>query len=90
MTANTHIRFAPSQNDGIASPSTAITITTRSIHVFAFHAAKMPRGMAIIIETNCENTAMNSVGSSRCEMSVVTLNLLNIDSPRSPRRRSAK
>ena len=90
MTENTHIRFAPSQKDGMASPKTATTITTRSTHVLAFHAARMPRGIAIIIATSCENSAMKSVGSRRWAMRVVTLNLLKIDSPKSPRRMSLK
>ena len=90
MTENTHIRFAPSQKEGMASPKTATTITTRSIQVLAFHAARMPRGMAIIIATSCENSAMKSVGSRRWAISVVTLNLLKMDSPKSPRRMSLK
>ena len=90
LTAKTHIKFAPSQNDGIASPATANTISALSTQVFAFQAAKIPAGTAIIIATSCEKMAMDIVGSSRCPISVVTGNFVKTDSPKSPRRISQK
>ena len=90
LTANSQIRLYPSQNDGRARPSTAKIIATRSIQVFAFHAARIPRGMPMTIARNSEKMARERVGSSRENISSLTSWRVKTDWPRSPRIVSRK
>ena len=84
MSANTQINRKPSQNTGIENPITEKPMTTRSIHVFAFHAANTPIGIASEIATISVRTVNAMVGSSRPRMMPVTGLPERIDVPRSP------
>ena len=70
---------------GTEKPTTAISITSRSIHVPAFHAASTPSGTATAMENRIVVSDSMAVGSSRWPIRVVTGRPVNSDVPRSPR-----
>ncbi len=66
---------------------TAKTMTTRSTHRPAFHAASTPIGIAAVIDTISVAMVSATVGSSRCWISLATGRLVKIEMPRSPCKR---
>src|SRR5882762_10033032 len=68
-----------STNTGTEKPITAKTMTTRSIHRPAFHAASTPIGIAAVIDTISVAMVSATVGSSRCWISLATGRLVKIE-----------
>jgi hypothetical protein len=74
----------PVQNTGKEKASTAKSITTRSVHVPAREAARMPSGMAKQVASTMVASANEKVGAMRCAMRSVTFTLENTERPRLP------
>jgi hypothetical protein len=87
---NAIIRRKPKKKSGIENPSEQKIITSLSIILFAFQAARTPNGTAVLIANSSVKKAMETVGSNLSQINLVTLKCDVIEVPRSPREMSRR